>query len=74
MVVVLNILLHKISHKLQNCVAQPLYVVVRRVYRVREAEEAPLREATDCGFDAEAVAKPRSDGLGADRLPRYVLR
>ena len=72
--VVLNRLLHKVSHKLEDGVAQPPYVVVRRVYRVREAEEAPLREATDRGFDAEAVAQPRSDGVGADGLPWYVLR
>ena len=73
MVVVLNNV-YTILHKLEDRVAQPLYVVVRRVYRVREAEEAPLREATDRGFDAEAVAQPRSDGVGADRLSRYVLR
>ena len=72
--VVLNKLLHKLSHKLQNGVAQPLYVVVRRVYRVREAEEAPIREAADRGLDAEAVAQPRSDGVGADGLSWYVLR
>ena len=41
------------SHKLEDGVAQPLYVVVRRVYRVREAEEAPIREAADRGLDAE---------------------
>ena len=67
-------MLHKVSHKLEDGIAQPLYIVVRRVYRVREAEEAPLREATDRGFDAEAVAQPRSDGFGADGLSRYVLR
>ena len=71
--VVLTIV-YKTSQKLQDGVAQPLYVVVRRVYRVREAEEAPIREATNCGLDAEAVAQPRSDGVGADGLPRYVPR
>ena len=74
LVVVLNKIVTQNSHKLEDGVAQPLYVAVRRVYRVREAEEAPLRETADRGLDSEAVAKTRSDGVGAHGLSRYVLR
>ena len=63
-----------ISHKLEDGVAQPLKIVVRRVYLVREAEEASIRETADRGLNPIAVAQPRSDGVGADGLPRYVLR
>ena len=69
--VVLTIV-YKTSHKLEDGVAQPLYVVVRRVYRVREAEEAPIREAADRGLDPIAVAQSRSDGVGTDGLSWHI--
>ena len=49
---------------------------VQRLLRFVRAVGHPSRviAATDCGFDAEAVAQPRSDGFGADGLSRYVLR
>ena len=73
LVVVLNKIVTSTAHKLEAAEwAHTLFLVVRRV-RVREAEEAPVREAADGGLDAVAVAQPRSDGSGPTGCPGTSL-